>query len=125
MILKYKVVFIPKDPRYNYSKDEYRYELIEEMDYCCNEMKDNQDYISYTALNGKLQLKFDETWADEPDWVDFDYCPWCGEKIIIEVVKRTKIIEKWKKKTVTQDVCELIEREEINLDNDEGEKHDA
>ena len=116
MILKYKVVFVPKDPRYDYSEDIEKYDLVEDMPYCCSEMKDNSEYVSYNPDNGKLNLRFDEEWCDTPDWTDIEYCPWCGEKIIVEVVKRTKIIQKFKKKTITKNVCEFVGQEEVDCD---------
>lgn len=117
MILKYKLVFIPKDPRFEYRESRYTYDLIGGMDHCCNELKNNDEYVSYNQDNGKLNLKFYEEWCDEPDWVDIDYCPWCGEKIEVEVVKHTKIVQKFKKKTITKDVCEFVGQEEIILDD--------
>ena len=116
MILKYKLVFVPKDPRYNYSEDIEKYDLVEDMPYCCSEMKDNSEYVSYNPDNGKLSLRFDEEWCNEADWVDIEYCPWCGEKIVVEVVKRTKIVQKFKKKTITKNICEFVGQEEVDCD---------
>jgi Zn-finger nucleic acid-binding protein len=48
---------------------------------------------------------------EEPDYVEIDYCPFCGIKIEYKEVNKVKI--KRKKEKVTIERCKTIEEKEV------------
>lgn len=121
MLVKYKLVSQPDDPRFSYdtSKEYYTKQKIE--NYCCQKMQKmitEKEKINFDSNNGKLLLNLWMRWLEDPHEEEFDYCPWCGEKIEIRIVERTKKILKFKEKVVEKKEYEFMGSEEVPFDEE-------
>ncbi len=61
--------------------------------WCCKDMEYNfcsKGNVDFSE--GMIQLNFSP--EDDAGFVDFNFCPWCGEKVETECVKTTKWVLK-------------------------------
>jgi len=83
-------------PKIVYKKGDFKEWEVEAKEWCCEELKDldqeynivkAKDYWSSTSQVGVF-LPF-QGW-DEPDWEKIKYCPYCGEKVVVEIEEQKR-----------------------------------
>ena len=81
---------------YEYKKDFIQYELIDPLNFCCSVMKDFLDSEHSNVFDsrcGNLNRTFTIDNGDNPTTYEhyrFDFCPFCGEEIVYEIIGKYK-----------------------------------
>jgi hypothetical protein len=77
---------------YEYKKDFIEFELVDPLSYCCSTMKEylsSEHGSSFDTERASLDIVFtidNGDYADTYEFYQFNFCPFCGERLDYEIV---------------------------------------
>jgi len=97
-----------KEYPWEQKEDDVKETKIEDVVYCCKDMKEffNQGYWIEPTSDDTLWLNIEGL---PSSFMDIRFCPWCGERIKVKIVKVVKL--KKRVKEITEKRIEYIEEE--------------